>query len=394
MKKRIFAAVLTLCMLLGFLPAGVLAAGQSSFDDVYTTDWYHEAVEYVRDKGLMSGTGPALFSPHGKTTRGMIVTILYRLAGSPQVLGGCPFSDVRPASYYRTPVTWAVENGIVSGYSATQFGPEDPITREQLALILLQFARVHGYDIGITTDISHYEDYDQISGYAVKAMAWANAAGLISGTSATTFTPKGHATRGQAAVILRQFCRQFVESAQEPEAPDTPETPDKPVVPDKPSVPDKPAEPALPSVPDVPEEDESEIPADADNVFRLSAEKTDGGQSVNLTLELEGDVELCGFDLRLIYDETLLALREVDTGHDLAVYSHVEKAGRIAFNYAGVTNIKKAKTVLTASFDVTGSAGAEAAFSLEAVEVIATDAKNDYAITDTAYTLTRYTVTL
>lgn len=399
MKKRVISAVLTGCLLLCVLsPAGILAAGERSFDDVRTTDWYYEAVEYVRDKGLMSGTGPALFSPQGKTTRGMIVTILYRLAGSPQVAGECPFSDVKLGSYYRTAVTWAVEHGVVSGYSATQFGPEDPITREQMALILFQFARIHGYDSSITTDISHYADYEGISGYAVKAMAWANGAGLISGTSATTFSPRGHATRGQVAVILRQFCRQFVETDQAPEVPAEPEggteqIPDTPAEPGAPGAPEQPSKPAEPDVPDAPE-DTPEIPAGTDNVFRLSADKTGDGKRVELTLELEGNVALCGFDLRLLYDKNLLTLREVDAGHDLAVYSHVEQAGRIAFNYAGVTNIKTAKTILTATFDVTGSPGTTASFGLEAVEVISADAANGYEIADAAYTLTRCTAVL
>ena len=139
-SKKIMALFLSIVMVLGLLPASAFAANDTSaFSDVKTSAWYHEDVQYVSENGLMKGTGENLFSPDATTTRGMIVTILYRLEGEPSPTGACPFQDVASGKYYEKAITWAAENGIVSGFSADTFGPDQNITREQMAAILYRY---------------------------------------------------------------------------------------------------------------------------------------------------------------------------------------------------------------------------------------------------------------
>ena len=177
------------------------------FTDVPAGVWYEDAVRYVYENGLMAGTGADTFGPEAVTTRGQIVTILWRLAGSPQVNYLMDFDDVDPAAWYAEAIRWAASEGIATGYGNGTFGPNDPITREQLAVMLYRYAQHEGYD---TTQggmaIREYADYDQISDFAREALDWAVSAGIINGTSATTLSPSGSATRAQVAVILMRFC--------------------------------------------------------------------------------------------------------------------------------------------------------------------------------------------
>lgn len=184
------------------------------FVDVPDNAWYYDAAKYVNENGLMAGTGANTFAPDRTTTRGMIVTILYRLEGSPNIeneIWGYPFKDVDANAYYATAVYWARMNGIVAGYSDELFGPNDTITREQMATILYRYAQYKGYDTTDKADLSKYTDATQVGSYAVEAIRWANAEGLVSGTSATTLTPKGSATRAQVAVILTRFCQNIAK---------------------------------------------------------------------------------------------------------------------------------------------------------------------------------------
>ncbi len=192
---------------------GVFTAEEAQplpFADVAETAWYHDAVRYVYENGLMSGTTPDSFSPGQPTNRGMIVFILYKLAGSPES-GLSDFTDVPAGQYYSGAAAWAAANGIISGYGDGRFGPNDPITREQLAMILRSYARLNGRDVSAQTDLSVFADAGLISGYAREAVSWACAQGLISGTSSVTLTPAGTATRAQAAVILQKFCETVLE---------------------------------------------------------------------------------------------------------------------------------------------------------------------------------------
>ncbi len=179
------------------------------FTDVAPGSWYYDAVRFVYGKGMMNGTSPTAFSPNATTSRGMIVTILYRLEGEPAA-GTASFTDVPAGQWYSKAVAWAAQNGIVDGYSSSAFGPNDNITREQMAAILYRYASYKGYSVTASSSTSNYSDASQISSYAQTAMSWANATGLITGTSSTTLAPKGNATRAQAAMILMRFCEVVV----------------------------------------------------------------------------------------------------------------------------------------------------------------------------------------
>lgn len=187
---------------------------KADFADVAADAWYADAVQYVYENGMMSGTSETTFSPDVTTTRGMIVTILYRLEGSPDLSNenlGYPYADVDANAYYADAVYWARQNGIVSGMSAEQFAPNNAITREQMAAILYRYAQFKGYDVSAKADLSVYTDAAQVSTYATDAMAWANGAQLITGTSQATLTPAGNATRAQVATILMRFCENIAK---------------------------------------------------------------------------------------------------------------------------------------------------------------------------------------
>ena len=186
------------------------------FNDVPEGYWAYDAIQYVYGEGLMAGTSGSTFNPEGTTTRGQIVTILWRLSGSPVVNYLMDFDDVDPAAYYAEAIRWATSEGIAGGYGNGSFGPNDPITREQLAVMLYQYAWNMGYDlsIGEDTNILSYADFADLSEYAIPAMQWACGAGLISGTGdGSTLSPGGSATRSQVAMILMRFCQEFVEEA-------------------------------------------------------------------------------------------------------------------------------------------------------------------------------------
>lgn len=176
------------------------------FTDASTTVWYHDGVHFCIDEGLMEGYGGDLFGPNDTLSRAQLCQIVYNMEGQPDVTGDSVFTDVADGAWYADAVTWAAENGIVGGYGNGKFGPDAPITREQLAAILYRYAQAKGYD---TTQggmaIREYADFEQISGYAAEAMTWAVNTGLISGTSTTTLSPQGLATRAQVATILMRF---------------------------------------------------------------------------------------------------------------------------------------------------------------------------------------------
>ena len=176
------------------------------FTDVDQTLWYHEGIDYVIEKGMMNGTSSTTFAPNADTTRGMIVTILYRLEGSPAVASAAGFSDVAAGQYYADAVAWASANGIVTGYDSSKFGPNDKITREQMAAILYRYAGFKKYDVSKTSDLSSYTDNASISSYAADALKWANAEGLINGMGDGRIAPQGSAVRAQAAALLMRFC--------------------------------------------------------------------------------------------------------------------------------------------------------------------------------------------
>ena len=187
---------------------------ENPFTDVSESDWFFNDVKFVYQNGLMNGTSATTFSPEGTTSRGMIVTILWRMAGSPDMedkIWGYPFADVDATAYYGTAVYWARLNGIAGGYDDATFGPNDPITREQMAAILYRYAQYKGYDVSAKADLNKFTDADEISNYALEALQWANAEGLINGKGDGVLDPKGQATRAEAAAILTRFCEQYAE---------------------------------------------------------------------------------------------------------------------------------------------------------------------------------------
>lgn len=175
------------------------------FADVPSGSWYYDDVAYVYDTGLMTGLTATTFGPNLSTTRGMIVTILWRMENEPVAKHGCPFADVRRGSYYEQAIAWASENGIVTGFDASTFAPDRAITREQLAAILFRFAAYRGMDaVTLRENLSSFQDQAAISAYAVSALNWAVGEGLMQGTG-DKLEPTGSATRAQVAAMLRRF---------------------------------------------------------------------------------------------------------------------------------------------------------------------------------------------
>lgn len=185
----------------------MVPASELPFTDVKANDWFYNAVKYVYENGLMSGTSETTFSPAVTTSRGMITSILWRMEGRPDAAAEVPFADVAKGAYYAEAIAWAAENGIVSGYDADTFGPNDPITREQLASILFRYAKFKGYDVSVgeNTNILSYKDAEEISEYAIPAMQWACGAGIMSGNTDGTLNPDGQAQRSHAAQMLMKF---------------------------------------------------------------------------------------------------------------------------------------------------------------------------------------------
>ena len=186
-------------------PAKPAAPVGLPFADVSGSDWFYNDVRYVYEKGIMDGTGIDRFSPNAPLTRAMIVTILYRMAGSPSVSGSSDFTDVAAGKWFAKAVAWAAANGIVNGYGSGLFGPNDPVTREQLAAILYRYA-VYGGMTAVTLEenLGGFADTAQLSAYAIQAMNWAVGQGLING-SGSNLVPKAQATRAQVAAIIHRY---------------------------------------------------------------------------------------------------------------------------------------------------------------------------------------------
>ena len=176
------------------------------FKDVKSTDWYYNAVEYTYRNGIISGATETEFRPNAKITRGMIVTILWRMEGSPKVTGVEDFTDVT-GQYYYDAVRWAAKNGVVNGYGDGRFGPNANITREQLATILCNYAKYKKKNTNVTVDISKYKDWNKVSSFAKPSIQWAIKTGVVTGKeNGTKVDPQGTATRGEAACMIYNYC--------------------------------------------------------------------------------------------------------------------------------------------------------------------------------------------
>lgn len=301
------------------------------FSDVKESDWYYEDVKYVQENSLMTGTGETEFSPSGATTRGMIVTILWRVEGEP-VVEGKDFEDVSSDVWYSKAVAWASNNQIVSGYSETTFGPNDTATREQLATIMYRYASYKKCDLSKKAELDKYEDKDDISYYAIESIEWATANGIISGTSETTISPKDNVLRSQVAAILRRFCENFkiIDNNMVDEKEDTEEPvedkkeentenkeenkennndfgggggfigagggPDEPIIPEE----------------DIPEEDkivETQRPA-----INVKTAYGDPGEYITVLVDIEDNPGILGMILQIEYDEDAMTLVGAENG--------------------------------------------------------------------------------
>ena len=206
MKKRLLSAALALALSLSLLPAGAAAAPADisprkvSFVDVKEGDWFYEGVQYTVAKGLFKGVSANRFDPSGEMTRGMVVQTLYALAGKPKVAKTHRFPDVKDGDWFSDAVAWAVKTGVASGYDSGLFGPNDKVTREQLAVML------HGYEKKPHSGAPlNFADANRISGWAKPAMRWAVENKLMSGVPGNRILPQGMAERSQGAVIMMQF---------------------------------------------------------------------------------------------------------------------------------------------------------------------------------------------
>ena len=183
--------------------------GANPFTDVSEKDWFYGDVMFVYENGLMLGTSKTLFSPHGTATRGMMATILWRMEGSPAPKGKNSFTDVEAGKWYADAITWTAENGIFAGYGKDKFGPDDPITREQLAAIFYRYADYKGYDLTVKGNLDTFKDADKITDYAKTAMQWAVGSGLMKGKSGNLLDPQGTATRAEIAAMLHRFIEKY-----------------------------------------------------------------------------------------------------------------------------------------------------------------------------------------
>lgn len=181
-----------------------LAKPSSRFDDIAAGAWYESAVSYALEKGLFSGTSEKTFSPNGTMTRSMLVTVLWRMEGTPAATGSS-FNDVESGKWYTDAVAWASSNCIVTGYGNGTFGVSDSVTRQQLAAILYRYASLKGMDVSASADISGYADTSEIASWARAPVEWSVKSGIINGVSGNKLSPSGTATRAQAAAMLMRF---------------------------------------------------------------------------------------------------------------------------------------------------------------------------------------------
>lgn len=185
-----------------------------TFSDVKESDWFYKGVSYVVENGMMNGVGDNQFAPNASLTREMLAVVLYNMEKQPESTGVNPFADVKADMWYTDAIVWANANGIVAGYDDSTFGLGDSITREQLATILYRYAQLKGYDVTEKADLTGYTDSTAISGYAVEAMQWANANGIVNGMTETALAPQGTATRAQVATMLMNFCENVATKAE------------------------------------------------------------------------------------------------------------------------------------------------------------------------------------
>ena len=210
--KRMGAALLSLALISSLNLNALAAVEDTGYADVDAGSWYAQAVEYVRDNGLMSGTSDNQFSPGGTMTRAMLAQTLYRAAGSPAVSGSDAFTDTQADAWYADAVLWATQEGIISGYGGGLLGTNDPVSREQIAVILWRDAGSPAAQAG-----TPFADEGSIASWAVQAVDWAQSSGILSGRENNRFDPQASATRAEVAVMLRAY--RTMGATETPETP-------------------------------------------------------------------------------------------------------------------------------------------------------------------------------
>ncbi len=188
------------------IPANQEHCPGKAFSDLDLSRWYHEGVDYVLEHNIMNGVGGGLFRPNGIMTRAEVVTILHRMAGSPEVSGEHPFQDVEAGRYYEDAVIWAYNNGLVMGINNTSFAPKTPVSREQMVTFLYRYAKYMGIEGSGSADLTGYPDHAQVKPFAQEAMAWAVAEEIINGIDGR-LAPRGQSTRAQSAAMVQRLAQ-------------------------------------------------------------------------------------------------------------------------------------------------------------------------------------------
>ncbi|MPM39385.1 hypothetical protein SDC9_86018 [bioreactor metagenome] len=183
----------------------------STYADVVNTAWYYRAVRFAAKNGLMCGTSQTAFSPDAPMTRGMLVTVLYRLEGEPKTAVENGYVDLADTDWCAPAVLWATETGIATGYGDGPFDADAPLTREQMSAIFYRYAAYKGLTLTITEDLSAFKDTDSVSPWATDALRWAVASGLMNGVTPDTLVPAMTATRAQTAAILLRYAQSFIQ---------------------------------------------------------------------------------------------------------------------------------------------------------------------------------------
>ncbi|MDD6763099.1 MAG: S-layer homology domain-containing protein [Clostridiales bacterium] len=384
-SKKIYLLVLLIVISSILFVAGTslsTASVTKNFSDVNEKDWFFSDVQYVRGKALMNGISETTFAPNDCTTRGMIVTILWRLDGDPQIVNKIPFSDVISEKYYYNAVGWASANRIVSGYNDTAFGPEDYITREQLAAILYRYASYKELNISSNKDINNFKDFEEISEYAVEAMKWANANGIITGITSETISPKGNATRCQVAAILKRMCENILNAKDDSPLEENQNTEKEDyTITNKPSADLSEDTSSSDNVPPSGAGDNSTTD-DSNNIheeiiveqpaIKVNTAYGKPGEVIEVTLYLQKNPGILGMILSLEYDETAMRLLSVENGEavsdvlTLTPSKTLDSGVRFVWDGLEVnsTDIKNG-TLLTLKFEISDSVTIGKRYSLK-----------------------------
>ena len=352
--KRRSAFGLVLCGIVMML----LSVPTMAFSDVPSDAWYAEEVRFVADNGLMGGTGANRFEPDGTVSRGMLVTIIFRMDGASAGSPKASFLDVQEGSYYEDAVAWAVANGIVSGYSSTKFGPNDSVTREQFATILYRYASYKGTVSLSNGNLRKYTDSTDISTYAIPAMIWANENGLITGTSATTLSPKGTTTRAQTAAIMMRYLQ---ARADQPD--DDPTTSNKDDEHPK-------------------ETETNDNTATTQPEIKVCSVTANKGEQVTIDVNVMNNPGILGMTLSISYDNSALTLIGIENGDalkDVLTFIPAKnlKSGSTFVWYGTEVNSSQIKDgcVLRLSFEIAPNANG-------VYPIVVTASKNDIVGTD------------